>query len=109
MSDCTEEPLVAARFTVTADASPGLLSRVLEPFAKRDLVPDLVRATRDGEVIRAATSGSSVQSDIWGNSGSGLGDRQPGRAQPHPDRGAGQAAGRVIRPVRIRRVFTGQP
>jgi len=53
MSDCTEEPLVAARFTVTADASPGLLSRVLEPFAKRDLVPDLVRATRDGEVMRA--------------------------------------------------------
>ena len=53
MSDCTEEPLVAARFTVTADTSPGLLSRVLEPFAKRDLVPDLVRATRDGEVMRA--------------------------------------------------------
>ena len=53
MSDSPEAPLVAARFTVTADASPGLLSRVLEPFAKRDLVPDLVRATRDGEAMRA--------------------------------------------------------
>jgi acetolactate synthase regulatory subunit len=53
MSDSLEEPLVAARFTVTADASPGLLSRVLEPFAKRDLVPDSVRATRDGEAMRA--------------------------------------------------------
>jgi acetolactate synthase regulatory subunit len=53
MSDFTEEPLVAARFTVTAEASPGLLSRVLEPFAKRDLVPDTVRATRDGEAMRA--------------------------------------------------------
>jgi len=53
MSDSTEAPLVAARFTVTADVSPGLLSRVLEPFAKRDLVPDLVRATRDGEAMRA--------------------------------------------------------
>jgi hypothetical protein len=53
MSDSTQEPLVAARFTVTADASPGLLSRVLEPFAKRDLVPDSVRALCDGEAMRA--------------------------------------------------------
>ncbi len=53
MSDPDAEPLVAARFTVTADASPGLLSRVLEPFAKRDLVPDVLRANRDGEAIRA--------------------------------------------------------
>ncbi|WP_137179640.1 hypothetical protein [Roseomonas sp. AR75] len=53
MSDAFEEPLVAARFTVTAEASPGLLSRVLEPFAKRDLTPDSVRATRDGEAMRA--------------------------------------------------------
>lgn len=53
MSDATDEKLVAARFTVTADASPGLLSRVLEPFAKRDLVPDSLRATREGEAMRA--------------------------------------------------------
>jgi hypothetical protein len=53
MSDCLDEPLVAARFTVTADVFPGLLSRVLEPFAKRDLVPDSVRATRDGGAMRA--------------------------------------------------------
>ena len=53
MSDLDAEPLVAARFTVTADAFPGLLSRVLEPFAKRDLIPDLVRATRDGDAMRA--------------------------------------------------------
>lgn len=53
MSDLSDEPLVAARFTVTADAFPGLLSRVLEPFAKRDLIPDLVRATREGEAMRA--------------------------------------------------------
>lgn len=53
MYDVTEEPLVAARFTVTADATPGLLSRVLEPFAKRDLIPDAVRASREGEALRA--------------------------------------------------------
>jgi acetolactate synthase small subunit len=53
MSDLSDEPLVAARFTVVAEASPGLLSRVLAPFAKRDLIPDSLRATRDGDAMRA--------------------------------------------------------
>ena len=39
--------LVPARFVVVAEASPGLLSRLLEPLAKRDLVPDGVRAAHD--------------------------------------------------------------
>jgi acetolactate synthase small subunit len=47
-----EEPLVAARFTVVAEASPGLLSRILQPLAKRDLVPDSLRATRHGDAMR---------------------------------------------------------
>lgn len=41
------ESLVPARFLVVADASPGLLSRLLEALAKRDLIPDAVRATHD--------------------------------------------------------------
>jgi acetolactate synthase regulatory subunit len=53
MSEHLEEPLVAARFTVIADGSPGLLSRVLEPFAKRDLILDTLRATREGDAMRA--------------------------------------------------------
>lgn len=56
MSDVTDEALVMARFTVTADAAPGLLSRVLEPFAKRDLIPDAVRANREGDALRAEIS-----------------------------------------------------
>ena len=43
---------VAARFVVLAEASPGLLSRLLQPLAKRDLVPDRVQARRDGEAMR---------------------------------------------------------
>ena len=39
-------------FSVLAEASPGLLSRLLQPFAKRDLVPDLFDARR--EAMRAA-------------------------------------------------------
>jgi hypothetical protein len=31
---------VAVRFMLDADPSPGLLPRLLEAFAKRDLVPD---------------------------------------------------------------------
>ena len=48
--------VLAARFHVQAEASPGLLSRLLEPFAKRDLVPDSVHASRDprdAETMRA--------------------------------------------------------
>ena len=52
MSDCPDAPRVAARFTVIADAFPGLLPRVLEPFAKRDLIPDTVRVARQGAAMR---------------------------------------------------------
>ena len=45
--------LVAARFLVTADAAPGLLPRLLQPLARRDLTPDAVHAVREGEVMHA--------------------------------------------------------
>jgi hypothetical protein len=35
-----------------ADAEPGLLPRALAPFARRNLIPDRVRASRDGEHVR---------------------------------------------------------
>lgn len=47
MSDLPDDALVPARFRVLAEAAPGLLSRLLEPLAKRDLTPDLVHAVRD--------------------------------------------------------------
>ena len=53
MSDLSDDALVDAlvpgRFRVLAEASPGLLSRLLEPLAKRDLTPDAVHATRDAQ------------------------------------------------------------
>jgi len=45
--------LVTARFLVTADVSPGLLPRLLQPLAKRDLMPDAMHALRDGDVMHA--------------------------------------------------------
>jgi hypothetical protein len=43
---------VAARFHVLAEASPGLVPRLLQPLAKRDLVPDLLLVRREGDVMR---------------------------------------------------------
>ncbi|MEI7713206.1 MAG: hypothetical protein WCI94_17350 [Rhodospirillales bacterium] len=41
----------AVCFHVDADASPGLLPRLLQPFARRDLIPDhLYAETIDGSM-----------------------------------------------------------
>ena len=47
-----ETPRLAHRFTLLAEPSAGLLSRLLQPLAKRDLTPDLFRARRIGGMIR---------------------------------------------------------
>ena len=44
--------LAAVRFCVIADASAGLLPRLLQPFAKRDLTPDSFECRRNGDAIR---------------------------------------------------------
>ena len=40
---------VAVRFMVDAEASPGLLSRLLQPFARRDLTPDRMWSHRNAD------------------------------------------------------------
>ena len=40
-----------ARFAVEARAEPGLLSRLLAPFSRRALEPDVMRARRRGETL----------------------------------------------------------
>ena len=42
----------AVRFMLVADADPGLLPRLLQPFARRDLIPDLLECVRQGEDMR---------------------------------------------------------
>lgn len=46
------EALMPARFVLLAEPYPGLLPRLLQPLAKRDLVPDLLLARREGDTIR---------------------------------------------------------
>ena len=40
---------VSASFHVLADTCPGLLPRLLQPLAKRDLVADAFHARREGD------------------------------------------------------------
>ena len=42
---------LAVRFMLDADASPGLLPRLLQPFAKRGLVPERMWSHRNGNVM----------------------------------------------------------
>ncbi|HVC63117.1 MAG TPA: hypothetical protein VND19_22490 [Acetobacteraceae bacterium] len=42
---------VAVRFMLDAEVSAGLLPRLLQPFARRDLVPDRMWSHRNGAVM----------------------------------------------------------
>lgn len=44
--------LLSVRFVLTADVSPGLLPRLLQPLAKRDLVADAFHALRQGDSMQ---------------------------------------------------------
>ena len=57
-------PLQSVVFDVVADAEPGLLPRVLVPFARRDLMPDQVRARRVGDRIEATLALDAMPSEM---------------------------------------------
>ena len=57
-------PCRPVRFEVLADAEPGLLSRALAPFARRDLVPDKMRARRDGAFLRVEIGMEAMPSEM---------------------------------------------
>jgi acetolactate synthase small subunit len=44
--------LAAVRFTIAAQAEPGLLPRLLVPFARRDLTPDSIASVRKQDGLR---------------------------------------------------------
>lgn len=51
-------------FTVDAFAEPGLLPRLLQPFAKRDLTPDHMLARREGEMLRVELGMHSMPAEM---------------------------------------------
>ncbi|HEY8610256.1 MAG TPA: hypothetical protein VIL69_03085 [Roseomonas sp.] len=46
------ERVLSVRYLLCAEPSPGLLPRLLQPLAKRDLTPDRFRAGREGKALR---------------------------------------------------------
>jgi len=57
-------PTQSVRFELTADAEPGLLPRLLIPFARRDLTPDTVRARRTHDTIHATLEMYAMPSEF---------------------------------------------
>ena len=75
----------SVRFSLVADAAPGLLPRLLQPFAKRDLNPDLFEATRHGEDMRVEIAMAAMPAEmvhvVEGNLRQVVGVRQVSRRQ----------------------------
>ena len=65
MSDLpASPPEVAVRFMLDADAAPGLLPRLLQPFAKRDLTPDRMRSQRDGDRMQVEIAMAAMPAEM---------------------------------------------
>jgi acetolactate synthase regulatory subunit len=52
------------RFSLSAEPSPGLLPRLLQPFAKRDLTPDSIEAWRMGEEMRVEIAMDAMPAEM---------------------------------------------
>jgi len=59
-----DHPSVAVRFMLDADVSPGLLNRLLQPFARRDLVPDRMCSHRSGEILHVEIAMEAMPGDM---------------------------------------------
>jgi hypothetical protein len=55
---------VAVRFMLDADVAPGLLARLLQPFARRDLVPDRMWSHRSGETLHVEIAMEAMPGDV---------------------------------------------
>jgi hypothetical protein len=56
-------PDVFVRFLLDADSSPGLLSRLLQPYAKRDLTPDRMWSHRTGDTMHVEIAMEAMPAD----------------------------------------------
>jgi hypothetical protein len=60
-----EQPsVVFVRFLLDADVSPGLLSRLLQPYAKRDLVPDRMWSHRAGDTVHVEIAMEAMPAEM---------------------------------------------
>ena len=67
MSDASSAhsaPEISVRFLLDADSSPGLLSRLLQPYARRDLTPDRMWSHRSGDTIHVEIARDAMPSEM---------------------------------------------
>ncbi len=57
-------PDIAVRFMLDADPDPGLLPRLLQPFAKRHLVPDRMWSHRNRGTVHVEIALNAMPCDI---------------------------------------------
>jgi hypothetical protein len=59
-----QQPTVAVRFMLDVDATPGLLPRLLQPFARRDLIPDRMWSHRSGATIHVEIAMEAMPREV---------------------------------------------
>ncbi len=59
-----DPPVRPVRFELLADAEPGLIPRALAPFARRSLIPDVVRAQRRGAAMLVEIRVDAMPSEV---------------------------------------------
>jgi acetolactate synthase regulatory subunit len=103
-SDATRQD-VAVRFLLDADPSPGLLSRLLQPFAKRDLIPDRMWSHRAGDDMHVEIAMDAMPVTtihlIEGNLRQVVGVRQVAQTRPRTTRQPSSAARRDVGAVSV--------
>src|SRR6201991_5194417 len=91
----SDHPCVAVRFMLDAEPEPGLLCRLLQPFAKRDLVPDRMWSHRAGDTVHVEIAMAAMPCDavhlIEGNLRQVVGVRSIAQVRPE-----------VVRPEAVR-------
>jgi hypothetical protein len=60
----TQDQFVFVRFLLDADTSPGLLPRLLQPYAKRDLVPDRMWSHRAGDTTHVEIAMEAMPQEV---------------------------------------------
>jgi hypothetical protein len=75
----------SVRFCVVADADPGVLNRLLQPFARRDLLPDSVDGRRSGDTVTVEIAMAAMPAEavhlVEGNLAQVVGVRSVSRRQ----------------------------
>jgi hypothetical protein len=55
---------MAVRFLLDAECHPGLLARLLQPYAKRDLIPDRMWSHRSGDVMHVEIAMEAMPAEV---------------------------------------------